>query len=284
MASKQLSSPSICLILSFFVQAACHGKLTYPVPRGGPIEGYGNKLRPFDDARKVANGLDDGDGCGGKRNDDPGAGKAKLTFKPGQKVEVKWSITIPHSRDRKRSGVRIALQYSSTDSFGSNILAGGVEGDPEYTPLDAGKEDIEAFSVALPKGKTCKGCTLQWLWAAEGDGGYYLGCADIAILDSGSPTTRRRRRGNRRRGSRRRRRRRRRSDMPSVTTTATTTEMPSKSRRRRRRRRSQPVVAPDCQDSKPQTCRRACKPLKCLPNQCAMRKDSCCTRSCQNGV
>ena len=37
--------------------------------------------------------------------------------KQGEKVKVKWSVTIPHHNDRKDSGVRIALQYIDTTSL-----------------------------------------------------------------------------------------------------------------------------------------------------------------------
>lgn len=236
------ASLNVLIVLSCFAEAAGHAKLMSPEPRGGPIRGYGNKLRPFDDARKVANGMDGSDGCGGASNDDPGAGKPKVTYKPGQRVPLKWSVTIAHASDRKNTGVRIALKYSNGDSFEDNILGGAVNGDPEATAIDAGESDSESHFVTLPKGKTCERCTLQWLWAAENDGGFYLGCADIRISESGgggggAPTSRRRSSKRRRRtgsgksrrrgASRRRRRRRRRTKAPTTPAPTTTTKAPT---------------------------------------------------------
>lgn len=43
------------------------------------------------------------------------------------------------------------------------------------------------MSVQLPEGKLCTYCTIQWVWAARQDGGYYIGCSDISITADGSP-------------------------------------------------------------------------------------------------
>jgi hypothetical protein len=179
------------VIFSLFVQAMGHAKLTSPEPRGGPVAGTGAKLTPFANARTVANGLDGGDGCGGALNNDPGAQTPRITYSPGQQVTVQWSVTIPHNADRLNTGVRIALRYSSTDGFANNVLAGGVEGDPTYAAVDAGSTSTEQMTITLPSGKTCSQCTLQWMWAARADGGFYLGCADIAIAQAqvGTQTT-----------------------------------------------------------------------------------------------
>ena len=94
------------------------------------------------------------------------------------------------------------------DSFQENILAGGVEGDnpplggtrpalrrrrrradcravevddPHATVQNG---DLVSHTVTLPD-KECDYCTLQWVWAAEQDGGSYIGCADIAIKANG---------------------------------------------------------------------------------------------------
>ena len=78
------------------------------------------------------------------------------------------------------SGVRVAIHYSATDSFAQNIVAGGVIGDPPYTPVSAGPANaaansIQTQTIILPLGKTCDFCTLQWVCAANADGGSYVG-------------------------------------------------------------------------------------------------------------
>merc|ERR1712187_878423 len=59
--------------------------------------------------------------------------------------------------------------------------------------VDAGSTSTEQTTWALPIGKTCSQCTLQWMWAARRDGGFYVGCADIAITqgqtNAGTQTT-----------------------------------------------------------------------------------------------
>jgi hypothetical protein len=80
------------------------------------------------------------------------------------------------------------------------VLLGGAEGDPGFEDareiqthaVAAGPEDADANTevsafVQLPEGKTCPYCTLQFMWAARSDGGYYVQCADISITDSGLP-------------------------------------------------------------------------------------------------
>jgi len=81
----------------------------------------------------------------------------------------------------------------------TKILIGGIEGDPGFEdntgdgiidnaipagPIDAVTNQIESTIVTLPD-KTCNYCTVQWVWAARSDGGFYLGCADISITSTG---------------------------------------------------------------------------------------------------
>ena len=40
-------------------------------------------------------------------------------------------------------------------------------------------------TVTLDATKTCDYCTLQWIWAANYDGGSYLMCVDISITENG---------------------------------------------------------------------------------------------------
>jgi hypothetical protein len=113
-------------------------------------------------------------------------GAASAEFAPGQNLTVKWRVTIPHPADNILTGVRIAIHYSNTDSYKDNILAGMAVGDPDKTKVDA---SLEEYTVTLPPTKTCSPCTLQWMWAAQNDGGFYLECADINIKSSGSSIT-----------------------------------------------------------------------------------------------
>jgi len=48
---------------------------------------------------------------------------------------------------------------------------------------------LQTVTVSLPAQKTCEYCTLQWIWAANQDGGSYIGCADIAITANGALPT-----------------------------------------------------------------------------------------------
>jgi hypothetical protein len=164
---------SVLLLLSRFFQVSGHAELVTPTPRTGSND---DKLTPFAAAGTTANNA--ADGCAGMPE-----GAAVATFSAGQRVPVSWRVTIAHPADVIDTGVRIALRYSPTDSFDSNILAGTVTGDANpLKAVSAGALGAQSHFVTLPSNKTCTKCTLQWMWAARADGGFYLGCADIQIL------------------------------------------------------------------------------------------------------
>ena len=184
-----------------FARVSGHAVLRDPTPRQGRIDDDGEKLSPFSAASDVANRGDGGYGCGGSSNNDPGQQLPTEAFQPGEKITVKWKVTITHPRDVEDSGVRIAIHYSNSDSFQDNILAGELADDDEggstVSACEGADDDDcgddkegESFTkkVTLPD-KTCSCCTLQWLWAAKEDGGFYLGCADIAITEDGELPT-----------------------------------------------------------------------------------------------
>jgi hypothetical protein len=132
---------------------------------------------------------DNTDGCGGAANGVQSTqGAATATYSPGEQVSIQWSVTIPHDEDVVSTGVRVAIKYSDTDGYSQNILAGGVTGDPPFTPVSSGSTNSEQTTVTLPGGKVCNPCTLQWVQAAQNDNGYYLYCADIVIANDAPAT------------------------------------------------------------------------------------------------
>eukprot|EP00656_Telonema_subtile_P055575 TRINITY_DN864_c0_g1_i7.p1 TRINITY_DN864_c0_g1~~TRINITY_DN864_c0_g1_i7.p1 ORF type:complete len:308 (-),score=24.34 TRINITY_DN864_c0_g1_i7:67-990(-) len=177
----------LCVLYVVLVDhASPHAILTTPQPRPNMRSAPGAKLTPFNSARTYAIG------CGGSRHRDPGVQVPVVADKPGSQIQVQWQLTIPHPSDNLNSGVRVAVHYGEGDSFESNILAGRIEGDPAgQTAVSAAltspaRNSIQKLSVALPAGKTCNYCTLQWIWAAKNDGGSYIGCADVAITTDGT--------------------------------------------------------------------------------------------------
>jgi len=141
------------------------------------MRGTGNKLQPFPQAAAYADG-----GCGGINNGDPGVQVPTVAYQSGQEVTVTWDLTLPHPADNLDSGVRIAVHYGPGDSFDQNILTGGVVGSGQPGTVSAGLTTVD---VQLPA-KTCDYCTIQWIWAANQDGGSYIGCADVAITADGT--------------------------------------------------------------------------------------------------
>ena len=173
-------------LLLVIARASSHAILTAPAPRPNLDISPGIKLQPFANAKTIADA-----GCGGIQNNDPGVQTPTIAYTPGVPVQVSWQLTIPHPADVLNTGIRIAIHYGAADSFAQNILAGGLTGDPPFTPVSAGPEaavtnSIQTQSITLPPGKTCDYCTLQWVWAAQQDGGSYIGCADISITTNGA--------------------------------------------------------------------------------------------------
>ncbi|KAI8905806.1 hypothetical protein EDD86DRAFT_182677, partial [Gorgonomyces haynaldii] len=84
-------------------------------------------------------------------------------FVAGQDVTVEWAITIPHKSD---PGVRIAVQFPG-----------------EQMQVLADKLDVNSLkaTVKLPAGKTADSAVIQWLWATQEDGGFYMACSDVQI-------------------------------------------------------------------------------------------------------
>ena len=197
------------LLLALLVEIAePHAVMIEPIPRSNivipansncnwvagtcPI---GNKLSGFNNAITVANR-----GCGGSANGDPGAAgwqadggqmpRPRIVAVAGSFITVKWALTVPHRSDiatsNPDSGVRIALHYSFTDSFDCNVLAFNLRAGPDIP--DAAAQQTPPLEVAvnleIPPDKVSDRAVLQFLWAAENDNGYYLSCADLAIVDA----------------------------------------------------------------------------------------------------
>ena len=193
MASPHHSDSRLILLCLLHERAFGHAIMYSPAPRSNVIvdpinPSTGIKIPPYADAKLNADR-----GCGGATNRDPGVEIPQVVYKPGETITVQWKLTIPHPADVLTSGIRIAIYYGPTDGFAQNILAGGVVGDPPYTPLSAGPQQelpvdsipLQEHQVTLPM-KTCDYCVLQWVWGAEADGGAYIGCADIAIKSDGN--------------------------------------------------------------------------------------------------
>jgi len=100
------------------------------------------------------------------------------TYQAGSTILVSWNTAILHPY---APGVRIAVQYdNSTDgAFNNNILLNNN---------NIGVLGLNTVSVTLPANKTSNNAVIQWIWASTSDGGYYLGCSDIQIIDSGNPS------------------------------------------------------------------------------------------------
>ncbi|KAJ3301526.1 hypothetical protein HDV03_000702 [Kappamyces sp. JEL0829] len=86
----------------------------------------------------------------------------KDTYPQGGAVQVSWKITIPHKSD---PGVRVSIQFP---------------GEPMQVLSDHINVNDLAVSVPLPAAKS-GGAVLQWSWASQEDGGFYMACSDIMI-------------------------------------------------------------------------------------------------------
>eukprot|EP00462_Mataza_sp_D1_P007373 CAMPEP_0175123458 /NCGR_PEP_ID=MMETSP0087-20121206/2257_1 /TAXON_ID=136419 /ORGANISM="Unknown Unknown, Strain D1" /LENGTH=742 /DNA_ID=CAMNT_0016405157 /DNA_START=24 /DNA_END=2252 /DNA_ORIENTATION=- len=134
------------------------------------------KLTPFADYERVANM-----GCGGTANNEQPAKTSVATFVAGTTSALNFSITLPHNGNGVGAGpniLRVALHYSECDSFEDNKL---VQFTNKMELLQTG---VHQLRFVVPAGKFCDNCVLQWMWASEPDGGFYIGCADVKITNS----------------------------------------------------------------------------------------------------
>ena len=152
---------SLGIFMLLWILSAVHGHaiLTNLQSRTGPemsFEGDGNKIATFPPTPQQLSG------CLSSTPLPP-----RDTFTAGSQVELKWNITIPHASD---PGVRVALQYPGESML---VLADNI--------------DVNTLSttVNLPPDKISESAVLQWMWASQEDGGFYMACSDIRI---GAPT------------------------------------------------------------------------------------------------
>ena len=86
------------------------------------------------------------------------------TFAANANIDVNWEITLPHTSD---PGVRIAIQYPNQPM---QVLADNLD------------VNLKTMTVSAPN-KTGY-AVIQWYWASEEDGGFYLACSDVMITPS----------------------------------------------------------------------------------------------------
>jgi len=151
------------VLVVFPALAYSHGVLYCPTPRAGMGVSPGTKHQPRPPTTQELND------CAGST-----AGTPTATYNAGDDISITWDTTLVHTN---APGVRIAVSYSSSDSFNQNILADfGV---------DVGGKGYHNFTVTLPSGKTSNNAIIQWIWDSSSDNGYYLECADVKIVNSG---------------------------------------------------------------------------------------------------
>lgn len=151
--SKMHSLVLTCCTLSAVIG---HAILDEPRARTGMAVGLGQKITPRPPTLENLNG------CSGTP-----PGPIQRTYCPGSDITVRWNITLNHPND---PGVRIALGYPGQDLY--RVLVDGID------------VHVNETTVSLPANETCIGCVLHWMWDSVADGGYYIGCSDVAILDS----------------------------------------------------------------------------------------------------
>ncbi|KAI8612435.1 hypothetical protein BC830DRAFT_1136739, partial [Chytriomyces sp. MP71] len=148
---------SSCLLLILAVQSAyCHAVLVTPTARAGMAVDIGIKY-----VGNITNYIPDPNfpSCAGFPS-----GPIVQTFTAGSAVQITWNNTIPHM---SAPGVTISVQYAPTAAF--QILASNVD------------DTLQAFAVTLPAGMISQAAVLRWMWQSMEDGGFYIGCSDIAI-------------------------------------------------------------------------------------------------------
>jgi len=157
---------SLVLFFAFAIFPAIvlsHGILFCPPARSGQNVAPGIKMYPEPAPTAF---LDD-------RSCNSSVGSIQATYVAGSTIDVTWDTTVAHT---SAPGVRIAISYSSSDSFNSNVLLVGG---------DVGGVGYHTAQVQLDGTKTAQNAVLQWTWNSASDGGFYIGCSDITIVAAG---------------------------------------------------------------------------------------------------
>ncbi|KAJ3308597.1 hypothetical protein HDU76_003874 [Blyttiomyces sp. JEL0837] len=94
------------------------------------------------------------------------AGPIAATYTAGDTITVQWQNTIPHPSP---PGVDIKIQYDFANNGPFVSLATGVD------------DGLLTYDVTLDKTMSTDHAVLRWSWGSNADGGYYVGCSDIAI-------------------------------------------------------------------------------------------------------
>lgn len=92
-----------------------------------------------------------------------------LTVSPGGQTTLEWAITLPHSSD---PGVRVALL--------------DPKGGPAMVLVDKVNVNDLKTTVTFPAGLSPGPAVMQWIWASEEDGGFYMACSDITVSGAGA--------------------------------------------------------------------------------------------------
>ncbi|KAJ3028826.1 UNVERIFIED_CONTAM: hypothetical protein HDU68_000789 [Siphonaria sp. JEL0065] len=91
-------------------------------------------------------------------------GPVTKRYVAGQNVTILWNNTLPHPSP---PGVTLSVQYMPGQDFLK--LAEGVDDTPQ------------TVTVALPSSLSSPNAVLRFMWQSMSDGGFYVGCADVAI-------------------------------------------------------------------------------------------------------
>ncbi|KAJ3402720.1 hypothetical protein HDU80_004807 [Chytriomyces hyalinus] len=157
------SSAAITVLAAFIQTAWSHAILVSPKARDGMAVDVGIKY-----VGNITNYIPD-------PNFPPCAnfpqGPVVQTFAAGSSIPVTWSNTIPHDSP---PGVTLGLQLDPANNGPFTTLAQGVD------------DTLQAYSAQLPAGATSNAAVLFWMWQSMSDGGFYVGCSDIAITANGA--------------------------------------------------------------------------------------------------
>jgi hypothetical protein len=151
------------LILAIATQVRGHAIMTGPTPREGAEMSTKDIGVKINSQFPLPAGFRTGaDAC-------PSANaKGQVTDFPDGQIKVDWKLTIPHKSD---PGVRVAIQFDGENAF--TVLQDNI--------------DVNALTanVDAPAGKSGD-AIVQWIWATQEDGGFYVACADVRVGGGGA--------------------------------------------------------------------------------------------------
>jgi len=181
-----MSPTFLCIYIFLIVHVASHAYLTNPPGRLASLYGAGQPVNKYVHAVYGTNGVYPLNStfmntCGFF---DPGPTTA-TTIIGGSRITVSWKMVLPHVGTPER--IRVAFSKSQSNPDFTDILYDDSV-TPDVSGSGQGVGATVSVQVTLPA-VVDSATILQWIWDSSVDGGGYIDCTDLNLIDACATTT-----------------------------------------------------------------------------------------------